>query len=491
MTTDEARSDLHTTLSPEPKAITRRTAARLAVAAGLALAAVPAVSLAQDDADDALAQSFRFVDGVPVSDAETEGSATSQDLVATVASGTTTEIYSSWSAANGTTSFSVVTNTYEGSTLTGTSTATAAVTGVARVGIDVSKWQGSIDWDEVVGDGISFAIIRAAAWVGERSSDGKEGIDDYWATNASECERLGLPFGAYIYSYATTVSAAREEADYILGIVDGYDLTYPVYIDIEDSSVTGADLNAVALAFCERVEAAGYTAGIYANKNFWTNYLTDSALDAYAKWAARYPQSTALTDSGVDGTQIWQFSSHGSVSGISGYADMNFEYDDEDEETADYDMVYRLYNSYSGEHHFTLDTNEVVELVNIGWTYEGVAWYVPESSQTPVYRLYNEYSGDHHFTTDEYEYDYLASIGWTAEGIAWYSDEDEGVPVYRLYNPYVTSYYHHFTIDENEYSTLAKLGWEQEGIAWYGVDTTATESTDDQEDADADDGTES
>ena len=131
--------------------------------------------------------------------------------------------------------------------------------------------------------------------------------------------------------------------------------------------------------------------------------------------------------------------------------------------------IWRLYNPYSGEHHFTADENEYATLASLGWTQEGVAWYAPASG-TSVWRLYNPYSGDHHYTTDANEYATLAALGWEQEGVAFRSADASAkgaVAVWRLYNPYATSFYHHYTLDPNERSVLVGLGWDDEGVGWY------------------------
>ena len=88
-------------------------------------------------------------------------------------------------------------------------------------------------------------------------------------------------------------------------------------------------------------------------------------------------------------------------------------------------------------------------------------------SGTPVYRLYNPYAGDHHYTTSWEETEHLQTVGWRYEGICWYSDGT--VPVYRLYNPYAQTGTHHFTTSTSERDHLASLGWRTEGIGWYGM----------------------
>ena len=132
--------------------------------------------------------------------------------------------------------------------------------------------------------------------------------------------------------------------------------------------------------------------------------------------------------------------------------------------------MHRLYNPNSGEHFYTGNIAEKDHLIEVGWSYEGVAWTSPESSEIPVYRLYNPNAGDHHYTTDVAERDYLIEVGWSDEGIGWYSEESKAVPVYRLYNPNaLLAGAHHFTVDVKERDYLNELGWRDEGIGWYGL----------------------
>ncbi len=131
--------------------------------------------------------------------------------------------------------------------------------------------------------------------------------------------------------------------------------------------------------------------------------------------------------------------------------------------------MYRLYNPNSGEHFYTAKSKERDALVKVGWKYEGIGWYAPETSKTPVYRLYNENAGDHHYTMKKAERDALIKIGWKDEKIGWYSDDNEEVPLYRQYNPYAVSGSHNYTTNKKENDALVKIGWIAEGIGWYGV----------------------
>lgn len=131
--------------------------------------------------------------------------------------------------------------------------------------------------------------------------------------------------------------------------------------------------------------------------------------------------------------------------------------------------MHRLYNPNSGEHFYTASDDERDNVVNAGWTYEGIGWYAPSESEVAVYRLYNRNAGDHHYTTDADERDGLVEVGWIYEGIGWYSDESQEVPVYRQYNPNAVAGAHNFTTSEDEVRNLVGYGWFDEGIGWYGM----------------------
>ncbi len=132
-------------------------------------------------------------------------------------------------------------------------------------------------------------------------------------------------------------------------------------------------------------------------------------------------------------------------------------------------VMYRLYNSNSGEHFYTADLSEKNNLVSVGWKYEGIGWVAPGSSDKPVYRLYNQNGGEHHYTLSAEEIDILVSAGWKLEGIGWYSADTTGVPLYRQYNPNAFANNHNYTTDKSENDWLVTMGWRAEGIGWYGI----------------------
>ena len=183
---------------------------------------------------------------------------------------------------------------------------------MSKLVIDVSEHQGQINWDQVKTTGVDGAILRCGYGDNISSQD-----DKYWKRNADECTRLGIPFGVYIYSYATSMAQAESEAQHVIRLVKGYNLSYPIYLDLEEP---GTQAGAVERAnrFGDIIEAAGYWCGIYANLNWWNNYLP--GLDRFTKWIAQYNSSCNYTGTGKD---IWQHSSTGRVAGISGNVDMN------------------------------------------------------------------------------------------------------------------------------------------------------------------------
>ena len=186
--------------------------------------------------------------------------------------------------------------------------------------IDVSTWQDNIDWSKVKADGVQGAIIRAG--FGKVASQ----KDKKFERNYTNAKAVGMPIGAYWYSYATSVADAKKEAEVCLSILKGKQFEYPIYYDLEDSSMTGCGksvLTQIATTFCEALENAGYYVGIYSNPNWLKNYLDYNTVKKYTLWLAQWGVSEPSYECG-----LWQYSSSGSVSGISGRVDMNWGYQD-------------------------------------------------------------------------------------------------------------------------------------------------------------------
>ncbi len=204
-------------------------------------------------------------------------------------------------------------------------------------GIDVSKWQGKIDWQQVADAGVDFAIVR----VGFRTTDtGEIKEDPYAAYNLQQAAKAGIQLGAYFFSTAVTEEEAREEARWTADFVAGYPITYPVVYNCEgflssDSRMYGISIDQRtdhAMAFLREVEKAGYEAMFHASKSDLTDGVSwDTArIEAeYPVWVAQYPaepypQTARSTYYGEHA--MWQYTSQGTVPGINAHVDINVAY---------------------------------------------------------------------------------------------------------------------------------------------------------------------
>ena len=187
---------------------------------------------------------------------------------------------------------------------------------ITRMGIDVSEHNGDIDWAKVKEDGVEFAIIRCGYGQDRTDQDDKK-----WLRNVEACERLGIPYGVYIYSYATNTTRAAGEANHVLRLIKGHHLSYPVYFDMEDSSTENSDLTGMAKVFCEKIQNAGYPVGVYSSLNWWNTKLTDSCFQNWYRWIASWSVAQCKYDGDF---ALWQYSESGTVAGISGNVDMNY-----------------------------------------------------------------------------------------------------------------------------------------------------------------------
>lgn len=202
-----------------------------------------------------------------------------------------------------------------------------AGTGKTKVGIDVSKWNGEIDWDKVKNAGVQFAIIRA----GYRGSKTGSLVEDpCFRTNIKGAIAAGIDVGVYFFTQAVDEKEAVEEASAVLSLVAEYDLSYPIFIDTEGAGGSGrADAldvetrTLVCEAFCRTIENAGYTAGVYASRNWYNQNLQATKLEQYYIWLAEY-RSVPLYQGYY---RMWQYTSKGSIDGISGRVDLNYAYE--------------------------------------------------------------------------------------------------------------------------------------------------------------------
>ena len=196
--------------------------------------------------------------------------------------------------------------------------------GNGALGIDVSKWNGSIDWTKVRNSGVSYVIIRC----GYRGSTTGALIEDpTFRTNIKGATAAGLKVGVYFFTQATNEVEAVEEASMTLNLISGYKISYPVFLDVEGSGGRGDAIDsgtrtAVINAYCKTIANSGYSAGVYANKTWLSQKFNPGALGNAKIWLAQY--NTAPTYGGR--YNLWQYTSKGKVSGIGGNVDMNLSY---------------------------------------------------------------------------------------------------------------------------------------------------------------------
>lgn len=187
-------------------------------------------------------------------------------------------------------------------------------------GIDVSKWQGNINWNEVKKDGTEFAIIREG--YGRKSPNQ---VDKKFKENYEGAKAAGIAVSCYHYSYADSADDAKREAEFCLENIQGMQFEYPIAFDIEDRtmlSLNSRQRTDIVKAFCSEIEKAGYYAMLYCNLNWLNNYLLkDELLPKYDLWLAEWNVDKPSCSCG-----IWQRSSTGNIDGISGNVDLDVSY---------------------------------------------------------------------------------------------------------------------------------------------------------------------
>ena len=193
---------------------------------------------------------------------------------------------------------------------------------MVRDGIDVSQHQGVIDW-ELVKRHIDFAIIRCGYGQDIPTQD-----DRFFKRNADECTRLGIPFGVYLYSYAQNETEALSEARHVMRLIKGYQMAYPIYLDLEDARVGRLPNNQIernCRAFADELQRNNYFPGFYASYYWWQSKLTGPLFSRYTRWVARYADELGPD---ADMFDMWQYTDKGFVEGIDVAVDMNYSYRD-------------------------------------------------------------------------------------------------------------------------------------------------------------------
>ncbi len=223
------------------------------------------------------------------------------------------------------------------------------------VGIDVSKYQGDINWPAVAASGVQFAFVRVGSV--------KYGVDTKFDQNMRLAAASGVKTGVYVYSYARNAQEAAAEAVFVLQAIANYTVSMPVVIDIEDSSqrdLSPAVLAEIANTFCAVIENAGYYPMVYASKNWFNEQMGPVAFD---KWVAQYNTSCS-----VESAAFWQASSTGRLPGIAGDVDIDYQYKDLSSSIVGNGFAYRKGFYYFYEN-YKMKTNSLV-------SYNGGVYYV-------------------------------------------------------------------------------------------------------------------
>lgn len=301
----------------------------------------------------------------------------------------------------------------------------SAIQNVLARGIDVSRWQGEINWSQVAADDVSFVML------GTRS---KGAVDPYFHRNIQQASAAGVKVGVYIYSLAVTVKMAEAEADFVLDLIHDYPVSYPVAFDMEDSTqgnLSKEELAAIANAFCKKISDSGYYPIIYANENWLKNKLDMSLMD-YPVWVARYSARPSYQN-----PVMWQATSTGSVKGINGNVDIDFQFKDFSGQ-----IPANTWRTINGKRYYY---SNYAKQKN-AWAQDGSDWYYMDSEG-------------------------LASTGWiTVSGSRYYLDETTGKMQTGWRQDQGKWYY-------LGGSGAVKKGWIEDNGAWYYTDSNGIMQT--------------
>lgn len=301
----------------------------------------------------------------------------------------------------------------------------SAIQNVLARGIDVSRWQGEINWSQVAADDVSFVML------GTRS---KGAVDPYFHRDIQQASAAGVKVGVYIYSLATTVEMAEAEADFVLDLIHDYPVSYPVAFDMEDSTqgnLSKEELAAIANAFCKKISDSGYYPIVYANENWLKNKLDMSLMD-YPVWVARYSARPSYQN-----PVMWQATSTGSVKGINGNVDIDFQFKDFSGQ-----IPANTWRTINGKRYYY---SNYAKQKN-AWAQDSSDWYYMDSEG-------------------------LASTGWiTVSGSRYYLDETTGKMQTGWRQDQGKWYY-------LGGSGAVKKGWIEDNGAWYYTDSNGIMQT--------------
>ena len=331
----------------------------------------------------------------------------------------------------------------------------SAINNVLFRGIDVSRWQGDINWSQVAADDVSFVML------GTRS---KGAVDPYFHRNIQQASAAGVKVGVYIYSLAMTPEMAVEEANFVLNLIHDYPVSYPVAFDMEDSTqgtLSKDELAAIANAFCGRISEAGYYPVIYANDNWLANKLDMSKMN-YPVWVARYSAKPAYQN-----PVMWQATSTGAVNGISGNVDIDFQF--KDFTSVIPANTWRTINgqTYYYQNYAKQKNNWIQDdgtwyymngngLVSKGWLNQsGKSYYLDDTTGKMITGWKSDSGKWYYFGSSG-----ALSKGWINDNGTWYYSNQEGVMQTGWLDDGGERYY-------PKGSGAMATGWREMAGAWY------------------------
>ena len=335
-----------------------------------------------------------------------------------------------------------------------------AISNVLYRGIDVSRWQGDINWGQVAADDVSFVML------GTRS---KGAVDPYFHRNIQQASAAGVKVGVYIYSLAVTPEMAVEEANFVLNLIHDYPVSYPVAFDMEDSTqgaLSKDELAAIANAFCGRISEAGYYPVIYANDNWLANKLDMGKMN-YPVWVARYSAKPAYQN-----PVMWQATSTGAVSGIGGNVDIDFQFKDFasvipantwrniNGQTYYYQNYVKQKNNWiqdsDGWYYMNGDG-----LVSKGWlTLSGKSYYLDDTTGRMITGWKSDNSKWYYFGSSG-----ALSKGWINDKGSWYYSNQEGV----MQTGWLDDGGRRYLLEN---SGAMATGWTNQNGKWYYMDSS-------------------
>jgi glucan-binding YG repeat protein len=310
-----------------------------------------------------------------------------------------------------------------------------AISGVYARGIDVSHWQGTIDWNLVAQNDVSFVML-GTRYNGQ--------VDPRFHTNALEASNAGIQLGIYIYSYATNTAMAEAEADFVLDLIKDYPISYPVAFDVEasvQSTLSPGELANIINAFCRKIEDAGYHAILYAN-DYWLANKIDMSQVHYDVWVARYETRHVF-----ENPVMWQSTNTGAIDGINGNVDIDFQFRDFSDV-----IIPNLWRTIGGNTYYFQNHR----MQKDSWIHDGTGWFFMDENGLASSGWMTQNGSTYYLDPDSRR----MTEGWRLFSEGWRYFNENGVMQYGWVLDKGTWYY--LNTD-----ALMQTGWLQDENSWY------------------------